>query len=64
MKITRVSPFSGKTHTKELPITEAEIARWKGGELIRNVWPNLTPGQREFLITGITDTEWDEEFKD
>lgn len=28
---------------------------------IQNAFPFLTPDEREFLITGITPTEWDEE---
>ena len=24
--------------------------------------PHLTPGEREFILTGITDEEWDELF--
>ena len=58
MKITKISPFSGKEHTMDLPITQEEIDEWRGGKLIQRVWPNLTPGQREFLMTGITDEEW------
>jgi hypothetical protein len=26
------------------------------------VFPNLTPSQREFVMTGITDEEWEEAF--
>ena len=64
MKIVRRSPFSGKVNTRDLPITEEEVRRWQGGELIQNVWPQLSPGDREFLMTGITDDEWDDLFKD
>jgi hypothetical protein len=64
VKITRRSPFTGKENTKDLPITHEEIVRWQGGELIQNVWPQLSPGEREFLMTGIVDDEWDDIFKD
>jgi hypothetical protein len=63
MKIVRKSPFTGKVNTKDLPITEEEIKRWQSGELIQKVWPQLSPGDREFLMTGITDDEWDDIFK-
>jgi hypothetical protein len=33
---------------------------WEGGELIQNVMPELSPEEREFLISGITPKEWDE----
>jgi hypothetical protein len=40
------------------------LHRWINGEMIQNVFPFLTNGQREILITGIDDEEWDEIFKD
>jgi hypothetical protein len=59
MEITRVSRLSGKQHTLDLPITPAELDRWDaGGEYVQVVFPNLSPGQREFLMTGITPEEW------
>jgi hypothetical protein len=64
MVITRTSLFSGKVNTMDLPITQEQIDRWDGGELIQNVFPDFTPSQREFLITGITDEEWEDAFKD
>jgi hypothetical protein len=37
---------------------------WENGTLIQNAFPYLTPGEREFLMTGITASEWDEIFKE
>lgn len=63
MLITKVSPFSGKEHTLDIPVTSEQLREWQSGRaLIQNAMPNLTPGQREFLMTGITDEEWDAEF--
>lgn len=62
MKITRRSVWSGEVRTKDLNITEEELLRWQNGELIQNVWPDMSPGDREFLITGMTDDEWDKTF--
>jgi hypothetical protein len=59
MRITKTSPFTGRVHTMELPITLQQIKRWENGEYIQNVFPDLTPGQREFIMTGITDEEWE-----
>jgi len=64
MRITKTSPFSGRTNTMELPITLQQIKRWERGECIQNVFPELTPGQREFILTGITDEEWAEHIGD
>jgi hypothetical protein len=62
MIITRTSMFSGKVHSMEIPVTEAQIEAWQNGELIQNAMPNLTPDQREFLMTGVTPEEWEAEF--
>lgn len=57
MIITRKHPFTGETNSRDLPITEWDIARWESGELIQNVWPHLSDDDREFILTGITDWE-------
>ena len=63
MKITKVSDLTGKIHTMDLPVTQQELDRYKEGiELIQIIFPNLTAEQREFLITGSTQKEWDEAF--
>ena len=62
MKITKRSMFTGKTHTLDIPVTQEQIDNWKSGTLIQNAMPNLTPDQREFLMTGVTAEEWDETF--
>ena len=63
MKITRKSMFSGKITSMELAITEEQLSRWRdGGELVQTVFPDLSPDQREFLMTGITPEEWDAMF--
>lgn len=62
MQITRKSMLSGKERTKEINVTPDQLDRWIRGELIQNVMPHLTAGEREFIKTGITDEEWDSEF--
>ncbi len=64
MLITRLSPFSGKENTKEIEVTPEQIHSWENGELIQNAMPNLKPADREFIMTGITDDEWDTTFGD
>lgn len=59
MIITRRSPFSGAENTMDIPITGEELARLESGETIQKVVPHLSADHREFLITGITPTEWD-----
>lgn len=62
MQITRKSQVSGIEHTMDLDITEDQINRWRSGEPIQRAFPNLSPSQREFLMTGITDDEWESVF--
>ena len=62
MKITKKSSLTGKMHTLDLPVTNDELYRHHKGELAQNVWPHLSLGQREFLISGTTQEEWDEAF--
>jgi len=62
MTVTKTSPFSGKTNTLDIDVTEEQIAAWQGGELIQRAMPNLTPDEREFLMTGITAEEWEDTF--
>lgn len=65
MKVTRVSPLTMKKTTLDLPITEEQMAKYQLGDtLIQDAFPNLTPGQREFILTGIPESEWDEAFSD
>jgi hypothetical protein len=62
MEIIRRSPFSGMHHVMDLPVTQEQLDRWQAGELVQNVFPHLSADEREFIMTGITPQEWDEEF--
>lgn len=59
MIITRRSPFSGVENQMDIPITEEQLHRLERGELIQAVAPELCADHREFIISGITPTEWD-----
>lgn len=58
MKITRTSMITGQTHTLDLPVTEFELTLFQKGMLIQEAFPNLSAGEREFILTGITPEEW------
>ena len=62
MIIEKESPISGNVNRMDIPVTLAQIEAWKGGELIQRAMPNLTPDEREFLMTGITAEEWENTF--
>jgi len=60
MLITKVSMFSGVAHTLDIPVTQEQLDDWREGTLIQNAMPNLSPDDREFLMTGMTPDEWEE----
>jgi hypothetical protein len=64
MLVKRISPFSGKENSMDLPITEEQITNWENGMHIQHAFSNLPPEQREFILTGITPNEWNEMFQD
>lgn len=64
MKVTRISMASGKQRTWDLDITPEQIDRYNNGALVQDAFPNLTASEREFILTGMTDAEWDYMFSD
>lgn len=62
MLIIRTSPFSGKTNSMEIEVTQEQLSSWENGTLIQNAMPNLSADEREFIMTGITPAEWDSAF--
>jgi hypothetical protein len=64
MLITKFSPHSMRDNTREMDVSQSQLDAWKAGELIQNVMPNLSPDDREFLMTGLTPEDWEEMFPD
>lgn len=65
MIVTKESILTGKINSMDLDVTLEQIAKYEyGGSLVQNIFPNLTPPEREFLRNGITPEEWDKEFGD
>lgn len=62
MTITRKSPLTGITRSKEINVTEEQILAWEMGKLIQDAMPQLSADEREFVKTGITGEEWDQLF--
>ena len=58
MKIKRTSQVSGVTRTLDLDVTRQQLIDWEAGTPIQHVMGHLSPSEREFIITGITDDEW------
>jgi len=64
MEITRVSKLTGIKRTMELDITLEQLIDYEKGMKVQNAFSNLTPSEREFFITGITDEEWNKYVKE
>lgn len=65
MKVTRTSILSGRTSTREIPVTQERLDAWQRNHstvLIQDAFPDLSPNDREFILSGITPEEWDEAF--
>lgn len=62
MLITRRSPLTGEDTTLDLPVTDDQLRRHASGELIQDVFPDLTPAQREFIKMGYTPEDWQQMF--
>ena len=60
MQITRLSPFTGKENTREIPITPGQLDQYmEGNDCIQIVFPHLSPDDREFIKTGLTSEDWE-----
>jgi hypothetical protein len=66
MIITRISRLTGIENTSYIDVTPEQLARIENRmntkELIQDIVPHLSNGEREFLMTGITNEEWLEMF--
>ena len=62
MEITRKSMLTGKTHVRDLGITASQVLAYTRGTLVQDAFPHLSPGDREFILSGITEEEWNEAF--
>jgi hypothetical protein len=60
MQITRTSLWSGMTRTLALDITPEQVALWQGGMVIQQAMPQLSASDREFLLSGLIQSEWEE----
>jgi hypothetical protein len=65
MLIRKLSRISNRWNAMDIPITHAQYEAWRNGpQLIQDAFPHLTPSQREFLLSGSTDAEWNAAFAD
>lgn len=62
MQITRTSQLSGITRTREIDVTLEQLNAHTNGIMAQKAFKGLSESDREFIMTGITDEEWDEAF--
>jgi len=60
MLVIRQNPFNGNVNTRDLDITEEQVAAYDAGAMLQNAFPNLSADDREFYKTGIDN--WEEMF--
>lgn len=63
--LTRTSPFSGQNNTMDLPVSPDRMVLFYEGKipgLIQEIFPDLDNTQREFVLTGHTQADWDAMF--
>lgn len=64
MLVTKKSLFSGVERTLDIDVTQEQLDAHKAGACIQDVAPHLSAADREFLISGCTQEEWDAAFPD
>ena len=64
MEITRISIWSGIERTKSFDISEKQWEDYCNGTHIQSAMSNLTAEEREFIISGSTQEEWDKYMKE
>lgn len=68
MRITKVSALSRQSHELDIPVDPAKYRDWLEGkfkgQLIQDIFPELSASHREFLMTGVTDEEWNAAFQE
>lgn len=62
MRVTRRSCFTGRVHTRRMPVGASQFQAWRTGTLIQFAFTNLSADEREFLMTGATPAEWTKVF--
>lgn len=54
MLITKRNHMTGKDNQMELDITLEQIRQFEQGMFVQDAFPNLTPTEREFILTGMS----------
>jgi hypothetical protein len=65
MQIKRKSVITGIERVRDIPVDPEDMMSWeKGYGSIHDVMPYLNEQDREFILSGITQEEWDSAFSE
>ena len=65
MFVTKTSMITGQQNTLWVEgLTQDMIEKWEGGALIQDAMATIPQELREFVMSGITPTEWNNVFPD
>ena len=65
IELTRTSILTGIKRTLPIDCTQEQLDDWSAGkDLIQNIMPQLSADDREFVMSGIVATEWEEFIED
>lgn len=60
MLVYKKNGFTGKVNSMDLPVTQKQLDIYENtNTLVQDVFPDLTPDQREFLISGYLPGEFE-----
>lgn len=57
MLVKKLNRLTGKVNEMELDVTEEQLCAFRDGMFVQDAFPNLTPTEREFMLTGMTVAE-------
>lgn len=57
--VTFKGPCSVTGKSMSVTVNKNDLSKYRDGAYIQDAFPNLSPGDREFLMTGTSDEGWD-----
>lgn len=65
MIVRRKSSITGIIHTRDIPVNPEDLIAWERGlGAIQDLMPYLNTVDREFILSGITEEEWNNIFNE
>jgi len=62
MYIARKSMLNGKVRTLDVPVTPEQLKAYEDGVDVEKAFPRLSLAFREFIMSGLTRSDWIEAF--